>query len=107
MASSDPDVAAGPRRLARPWWRDLPGWLLLWTLAAVALASTCSDRRRLQGLSPKERAALYQRTSDEFRTLCEGPHARDFLLRCREQARFLRDFPECDDACRARLTPWR
>jgi hypothetical protein len=107
MASPSPTSTSAKPLLSRPWWRDLPGWLLLWTLAAMALASTCSERRELQGLSPEERAALYQRTSDGFRALCEGAHGKDFLERCRQQARFLQDFPECDDACRARLEPWR
>ncbi|NPC73382.1 hypothetical protein HPP05_26890 [Corallococcus exiguus] len=93
--------------LARSWRRDLAGWLLLWTLAAVAFASTLSDRRGLRGMPPGERAVLFQQTWEHFHTLCEGAHAGDFLSRCRDQARFLRDFPECDAACRTRLEPWR
>ncbi|NBD09676.1 MULTISPECIES: hypothetical protein [Corallococcus] len=107
MDSSTPRPTAVKGGLSRPGWRDLPGWLLLWGLAAVALASTCSDRRGLQGLPAGERAALFQQTSESFRALCEGPRAGDFLPRCREQARFLLGFPECDGVCRARLGPWR
>ncbi|RKG74290.1 hypothetical protein [Corallococcus terminator] len=92
---------------ARPWWRDLPGWLLLWTLAAVALVSTGAERRSVQRMTPLERAAVFLRASDTFRLLCESPLASDFTSRCREQARFLGLFPECDDACRERLLPWR
>ncbi|WP_147444990.1 hypothetical protein [Corallococcus sp. CA053C] len=111
--SSPPLLPSSPRRasvnggLARPWWRELPGWLLLWTLAAVALVSTCSDRHGVQGLTPTDRAALFQQTWDSFHSLCEEKEASGFTRRCREQARFLLLFPECDDACRARLIPWR
>lgn len=107
MVALKPRPGGSKAGLARPWWRDLPGWLVLWTLAAVALVSTCSDRRGLQGAPPEERAVLFQQTLEHFHTLCEGPWASGFVPRCREQARFLREFPECDATCRARLEPWR
>ncbi|GMT97568.1 hypothetical protein KH5H1_16870 [Corallococcus caeni] len=107
MVAPNPRPAPVRGGLARPWWRDLPGWLLLWTLAAAVFVGTCSERRALHETSPQARAALFQRTWEHFHALCEGTGGRDFLSRCREQAHFLREFPECEVDCRARLEPWR
>jgi hypothetical protein len=58
-----------------------------------------SERRAIRNLPADERAALYERTLANVRTVCASP---DLALHeyCREQARILLEFPECDEACR-------
>lgn len=80
--------------------------LRLWLTGAIGLVLICAAMifwhhrvdRELRALPGPERRALYQRTLQTLHT-CEqsGSSLEDY---CREQADFLRRFPECDDACR-------
>jgi hypothetical protein len=38
--------------------------------------------------------------------VCQGEPSRALMANCRRQARFLEQFPECDSACHARLSPY-
>lgn len=64
--------------------------------------------RELSELPPSERRALYERTLETLRTTCSqarGPELADY---CRQQADFVKRFPECDSECRelaARFAP--
>lgn len=58
-----------------------------------------SEQRAIRNLPADERAALYRRTRANVETVCAS---QDLALEeyCRDQARLLLEFPECDDACR-------
>jgi hypothetical protein len=75
------------------------GWI--WVLGA--------ERRAIDAMPPEERAVVYTETLDAFATMCAPP--RDGLFdHCRAQAAFLLKFDECDEDCRARVSPllrWR
>jgi hypothetical protein len=55
----------------------------------------------LHQLSSQARQSLYARTLDEVSTICQQEAAASGSLRdhCVEQARFLMQLPECNDAC--------
>lgn len=71
----------------------LIGFLLLW------IWYRNSESRALREMPAAERAALYQRTAEDLRTLCGPDRAADLADHCRKQATFLLRFPECDGAC--------
>ena len=95
--------------LARPWWREL--WVMLpvgLLLLYAGLRALTEERRALSQLEPGTRSQLFGETWRSFETLCRQPGLEPELWsRCAEQARFLLSFPECQDACRERLTPFR
>ena len=69
---------------------------------------TTAEERSLRTLKPGERGQVYQRSLQNFTTLCSDPTpdvSRED--RCREQVDFLSRFPECDDACRTLLNDFR
>lgn len=79
-----------------------------WALAAATLLGLglflACPRPGLEGelekLPPLEREALYTRTFDTLRDTCaQAGDGGRLLEHCREQAAFLRRFPECDAAC--------
>jgi hypothetical protein len=98
-----------PRPLAMPRWRAVtylvlflaaPGGLYLWQTAA--------ERHSIRDMPPAQRHAAYESAMQTFRTLCVGPEASPALsARCREQASLVRQFPECDAACRDLLDWYR
>lgn len=93
----DPDSTAAASR-GWPW----EIWIAFGVaLAAGLLALTWPDStgQALQRMDPVERAALFARTRANVATLCTGEAA--FRDACREEARLLRLFPECDAACQA------
>jgi hypothetical protein len=92
--------------------RRILAWLAaaLGLVAAVALAVLMHTRldRELSDLSEPERRALYERTRETLRSSCvqaQGPEVTEY---CRQQADFIKHFPECDRECRdlaARFAP--
>lgn len=84
-------------RAPSPWWLGL---LLLGAIALTGLWLRARRKQAIAELPLPQRRALYQRTLETLRTTCrqEG----DVLLEhCREQAAFILQFPECDEACHA------
>ena len=75
--------------------------LALAVLVAVMLWiwSQGAEQRALRDLPAAERAALYERTLANLHNVCASS---DLALDeyCRDQARILRELPECDEACR-------
>jgi len=59
-----------------------------------------AERRAIGRLPPGERSALYERTLRTLQSPC-GPEKRSsgFDDFCRDQAAFILQFHECDDAC--------
>jgi hypothetical protein len=57
-------------------------------------------------MEPEARAKLFQETWQGFQVLCPENVAPALVPRCREQARFLTDFPECDEACHRQVAPF-
>ena len=58
-----------------------------------------SEQRAIGNLPEAERVALYERTLANVQSVCVSP---DLALDeyCRDQARILLEFPECDADCR-------
>ena len=84
-----------------PICRWLAGGLVVIALVAFAIVHQTGSEREVRSLPDPERRALYQRTLETLKTTCanaSGPTLREY---CREQAEFMKNFPECDDACRA------
>ena len=65
-----------------------------------------SEERAVHELPAAERRALYRHTLGDLRTVCAATHASDLDAHCREQARFILYFPECDGDCE-RLARWQ
>jgi hypothetical protein len=71
---------------------------VLWTLGA--------EQRAINGMEPGKRTAVFQRSYASFEALCQEDPGGPLTSDCRQQARFLRQFPECDGACRELLSPY-
>lgn len=86
----------------------LGGLAVLAFLGALATFLHTRLDRELALMPTLERRTLYERTLETLRTACArapGPTLTDY---CREQADFIRRFPECDSECHelaARFTP--
>jgi len=84
----------------------LGGWLVQTVLGIVcvgflvtSIALNCgAERRAIRSLPADQRQQLYARTLQNLNTVCTTEQAsmRDF---CEDQARLLKAFPECDEAC--------
>jgi FAD/FMN-containing dehydrogenase len=85
-----------------------------WRILAVALAALsaiavmlwpggeAAERRALLRMAPAERRALYDEMLRSTESLCARSEAATSAAlrdRCVQSTRFLRAFPECDDAC--------
>jgi hypothetical protein len=70
------------------------GALLLW------IWSQQSEKRAIQALPDAERNSLYRRTLEDLQSVCAVGHASDLDEHCARQARFILQFPECEEACR-------
>ncbi|WP_044278278.1 hypothetical protein [Myxococcus stipitatus] len=88
-----------PTSLASPWWKDLVRVFLLGGAMAAVVGWLASERRAVLSLEPEARAAAFQEEWAGFQRLCAGPTHQGFVPRCREQARFLLNFPECQGDC--------
>lgn len=92
--------------------RRMLAWLAaaLGLLSAALLAVFMHTRldRELSELPEPERRALFERTRETLRSSCmqaRGPEVTEY---CRQQADFIKRFPECDRECRdlaARFAP--
>lgn len=79
-------------------------WLAVPLVLAASLAVLFFVQKRVEHeiaeLPPSERRAFYERTLETLRATCSraaGPEVSEY---CRQQARFITHFPECDAACR-------
>jgi|GEM_PF-6878684 len=101
IVSSVPDSSTGPESLslARPWWKDLLWMLGLGVALAAMVGWLASERRAVLTLEPEARAAVFDDAWAGFQRLCSAPLHTGLVPRCREQARFLLLFPECQGAC--------
>ena len=89
----------GPGRYGDLLWRVLAG-LLVVALAGVLLWSMGAERRAIEGMDPRERRAVYEQAFGELNRLCgAGPRDDALERRCRDQIRFVVQFPECDARC--------
>lgn len=80
-------------------WRILAG-LLVVALAGVLLWSMGAERRAIRDMDPRERRAVYEQAVGELDRLCgAGPRDDALEQRCRDQIRFVVQFPECDAHC--------
>ncbi|WP_146209616.1 hypothetical protein [Vitiosangium sp. GDMCC 1.1324] len=108
----DPEPEARPppgehETLSRPWRRELPVLVALGLLLVTfVIWALTAEQRALEAMEPPARAVLFDKTWQSFETLCLRGTDPRLLPSCREQARFLRLFPECQDACRERLAPF-
>jgi hypothetical protein len=59
-----------------------------------------AERRALAAMPAAERQPIYEREQANFAAMCRPPR-HELSGECEEQARFLAEFPECDDGCRA------
>ena len=76
--------------------------LLVLVLAVALLWRTGAERRAIEGMAPAERRAVYEQAFGELQRLCgSGPRDDALERRCREQIRFVLQFPECDATCQA------
>jgi hypothetical protein len=73
--------------------------LFIAALIAFWIWSNDAERRAIRNLPATERAGVYQRTLENFQSVCASA---DLALEeyCRDQARTLLAFPECDESCR-------
>ena len=92
-----PGVAAWGA-VRRPW--GVAG-LVCAGLVFVAAVAAADFSRGLDKLRAADRAALYRRVIADVDGACSLPDARAGALRdhCRQQAEFIRLFPECDARC--------
>jgi cytochrome b pre-mRNA-processing protein 3 len=98
---------AEPEGLASPWRHVLLwGGLLVILLLIVLVRSLTAEQRAIENMEPQARAALYRETWQGFESLCQEQVDAALASRCRQQAQFLLQFPECDEACRERLLPF-
>jgi hypothetical protein len=88
-----------PGRYGDLVWRVLAG-LLVVALVSVLLWSMGAERRTIQAMDPRERRAIYEQAFGELNRLCgAGPRDDALERRCKEQIRFVVQFPECDARC--------
>ncbi|ATB30136.1 hypothetical protein [Melittangium boletus] len=83
---------------------------MVWWVVALLLLGLIlywgqgEERRALMAMNPAERAELFQRDFATFESMCLGTPESGLLADCRARARFLRLFPECDAACRGKVS---
>jgi len=88
----------------RPPRTALAGAALLGTLLVLATGywwwSATGEGREIRELPAEQRHALYDRTMQNLKTICDPAPGRSMRDFCRGQAALALQFPECDDACR-------
>jgi hypothetical protein len=72
--------------------------MILWSLSA--------EQRAIARMQPQERAEVFTKTTQGFQSLCVKEPNPALEPRCRELARFLRYFPECDAMCKQQTMPF-
>jgi len=71
-------------------------------IAIAAVRTPSAEQRALSRMPPDERGEVYERAMENVKALCgQGPRTDALERECAEQIRFVLQFPECDDACRA------
>jgi hypothetical protein len=60
-----------------------------------------------RALPESERQALYQRTTENLRTLCRASESEQRAAFCRAQTTLALSLPECDTQCRTLGERWR
>lgn len=69
-------------------------------MAVVLIWSQTAEQRAIRHLPASERKALYERTLSTLRSPCSSSQRSNGLADfCRDQARFVLEFPECDTPC--------
>jgi len=58
------------------------------------------ESREIRALPVEQRQALYHRTMENLKTICDPAPGRSTREFCRNQAALSLKFPECDDDCR-------
>ena len=87
------------RRPAELGWR-IAAVLVVALLGAVLVWSMGAEKRAIARMDPVQRRAVYENAFGELKRLCgSGPRDDALEQRCREQIRFVLEFPECDAAC--------
>lgn len=81
----------------------LIGGVLIVLLLALITWRVISERRAVERLDPETRVALFSKTWQSFQLLCGDGADPALESRCKDQANFLRDFPECQEECRQRI----
>jgi cytochrome b pre-mRNA-processing protein 3 len=66
-----------------------------------------AEQRALSELPLGDRRDIYARELANLRALCAPPANSDLSERCRQQAEFVLEFPECDTACQELAGPLR
>jgi hypothetical protein len=83
------------------WRKWALGLIALGLLLAVYSWRSGAERRALLRLPEAERRETLARELETLTALCAGGrNAAELAELCRERAEFIRDFPECDEACR-------
>jgi len=104
---SSPSKPFAPGGLARPWWKDLLAMVALGAVLALLVGWLASERRAVLAMEPAAREAVFREAWEGFQRLCVETREAALRARCREEARFLLLFPECQGACREQGRAWR
>jgi hypothetical protein len=96
-ASSSPPAAPEARRAVLS--AIATGGLLV-VMAGTWWWSSSGEGREIRELPPEQRQALYQRTMENLKTICDPAPGRSMREFCRAQAALALKFPECGDDCR-------
>ncbi len=90
-----------PRR--RPVFALVIGAMAL--AAAVVIGERWSTVAQIRAMSGAERSRIFARAFDDLQTACAAAPVGSLLTdHCRQQARFVTLFPECDARCQALAT---
>lgn len=84
----------------------VPVVLALLVLLAAVLWMLGAEQRAIDAMEPGKRAAVFQQSYASFDALCRDDPGGALTSDCRQQARFLRQFPECGPGCHERLAPY-
>jgi hypothetical protein len=98
---SQPEQSFKPVRHALLW-----GILALLLVLILWLRALTAEQRAISNMEPQARAKLFRETWQGFQTLCQQQMDTALVSHCRQQARFLEKFPECDKSCRQVLDPF-
>lgn len=100
------DVEEAPQ--AWPWQRVLLVVVLLVALLLAVLSwGRISERQAVERMNPQERAILFNQTWQSFQLLCQEQADPGLTSRCGDQARFLKEFPECKDDCLQKIDSFK
>ncbi|MFN7135412.1 MAG: hypothetical protein ACK4N5_25285, partial [Myxococcales bacterium] len=77
--------------------------LLVYLSLALVDWKSSLEQRAVRALPTAVRQQLFEHALLTVQVLCFGRADAAFAPRCRSEAAFVEMFPECDDACRARV----